>query len=230
MNFLQIVQRACSESGIVPGEGRPASVSGASGIEAKFCNWVASSWSDIQSMEPNWFWLRREFDGAMVSLQMRQNAASLGASRFRSWMPFSDDGIGLFTIYDPALGRADEGEICFVPYSTAVAWDRGVPLAARPSAYSIDHLSQLVMACPPDKAYRLRGTYNRSVQVLTKDSDTPECPPEHHELIVYRTLVKQAAFDVVPEQMSYWMSEHDRMLGNLRREQLPDIRLGGPLA
>lgn len=230
MTFIELVQRACSESGSIPGEGRPASVVGARGHELKFVGWVRSAYADIQMAEESWLWLRREAEGQLISGQSRFTPEALGAIRFRSWVPFSDAGQPLLTCYDPAVGRLDEAGLCFEPWAFAQMYDRGDPEPGRPQVASVDDQGRLFIYPRADKPYTLRYSYARAPQVLVADLDVPELPEMHHELIVYRALLKALNFDEAPNQYAYWKAEEQRMMAQLRTTQVPRLMLGGPLA
>ena len=230
MTFLELVQRACAESGTVPKAG-PDSVSAAPGIMAKWVGWVRSAYMDIQTAESSWKWLRAEVEGTLFEGQNRFPPAAFGiADRFRSWRPRSDRGYPLWTTYDPDVGIKDEAELCLVEYDELSYAARGEAAPGRPWLVAEDDAGSLAVWPMPDKPYRVRLAYNRSPQVLRADLDTPEMPEHHHELIVYRALLKGLTYDEASVQFPVWQQDVERMMADLRDTQLPKPVWGGPLA
>jgi hypothetical protein len=228
MTFIELVRRACEESGTVP-QRFPESIVGAPGIVSKWVKWVQSAWVDIQTAETSWKWMRAEGEGPILVGQNRFTPGDLGATRFGTWRPRSDRGWPLWTLYDPDRGIADEGEVRVDPYDLVARSARGEVQTGRPEWFAIDDEMRLFVWPWPDKEYRLRYSYNRAPQVLAVDGEVPEMPAHHHELIVYRALLKGAIYDEAPSQFPYWQAEAARMMHLLRDTQLPALEWGGPL-
>lgn len=229
MNFVELVRRATQESGTVPRPG-PPTVTGQTDILAKWVDWVRSSWMDIQTAEPDWLWLRREAEGVLVTGQNRFTPAALGADLFRSWRPWDEYEWDAWTLYDPAIGLRDEQTFEISNYGQVRRYARGEVETARPQWGAIDEAGNLFVWPRPDKEYRLRFVYNRAPQILRADLDVPEMPEHHHELIVYKALIKATVYDEGLTQFEYWRSEAARMMADLRDTQLPRLVMGGPLA
>lgn len=228
MTFLELVRRACEESGTVP-RAAPDSVVGAQGIVAKWVRWVASAYADIQTAESSWKWLRSEGEGVLFSGQDRFSPVGLGAERFRTWRTADDEGFPLWSLYDPVLGIGDEQTVILENYGRAARYARGEIQTGRPSLLAIDDQMNVFTWPRPDKIYHLVYAYNRAPQMLVNDLDVPEMPEQHHELIIYKALIKNLNFDQAMDQFAYWRAEDRRMMADLRASQLPGYTWGGPL-
>lgn len=231
MNFLQLVQKACEESGVVPGMDRPASLSTSDEMERRFIGWVREAWDDIQTDQIGWLWMQQDFDVPLLEAIGRYSATALNLSRVSAWVPYDGYGRAQFTVYtDPA--RADESHLLHMEYGLfRQNYLVGAERTGRPVAFSVSPKNELVFGPLPDAAtYRVRGVYNASPQTLTAAADVPEMPAAYHMLIVYRALLKADVFDEGPGRLPYWLSEKERLGGALRGNQLPRAVLGGALA
>ena len=229
VTYLELVRRTAQESGTIPDGQAPASVQqgGRAGLVA---TWVRQAWLDIQNAQASWLWMRDEWTGALEAGRDRYSPADLGAERFGEWLHEDEDGLPLTTIY---LGTpADEARLHRVDWLRMRSrFGMGDQTLERPGRYAVDPQQRLVFHPMPDAAYTVRGLYRRGPQTLTEDGDTPEMPERFHFLIVLRALLSLATYDEAPNQMMVWQMQEGRLMGDLRRDQLPMMRLaGGPLA
>lgn len=207
--FLQLVNDVGRESGTM-GQQVLGSVSGASGRWSKVVSWTRQAWEMIQRDRTDWSFLRKTFDGALVAGQQRYTPAQLGIADFGSWPRFDVHGQHpSLSLYDPAIGRTDEVKLTRMDYDCwADSYDFGVTADNRPTSYTFDSDRQLCLGATPDKVYRVRGRYRRSIQSLTADADTPYIADDHHQIIVWRALMllgddDEAAFEVASSGLQY---------------------------
>lgn len=194
--FLQLVNDLERESGTISQGSRLGTVVGAPGRQEKMVDWVREGWRLIQTARTDWPWMKEEFTSAAVTAgDPRYTATELGINDLQAWVQRRES----LTIYDTALGRADETSLRFFSYEEwKLRWDRGVHADDRPVDAAIDHKGQLCLGSTPNKSYTLRGEYHRRPQVLLNDGDVPWLPEEHHNLIVWRAMVLLGEHDEAP--------------------------------
>lgn len=195
--FLQLVNRVERESGTIGQSQRLSSVTGAVGRQEKIVEWTARAWEMIQRLRPDWTFTRNEFTASLAASQARYTAAELGITDFGSWMPEADD-FSPFSLYDPAIGRADETRLRIRDYRIwRDAYDFGAPGANRPNIIAFDPQRHICAGPVPDRIYTLRGAYRRAIQTLSADTDEPYIAPDHHDTIVWYALTLLADHDEV---------------------------------
>jgi hypothetical protein len=84
VTFLEIVNRVRQNCGISGAD--LSTVTGATGESLRIINWVNESWLDIQSMRPNWHWMRRSVAFPLVAGQATYTTAQTGVTDFGHWL------------------------------------------------------------------------------------------------------------------------------------------------
>lgn len=241
MTYLELVQKAVAESGVVPNAGppgtataRPASFAAAVGIELKFIAWVQDAWRDIQTAQTRWRWMKRTFTGAITSGGGSTYSATdldAGLTRVAEWIPITDRGEQAFSAYLTATGVSDELPLIYVPYDEFFPRTRGTqPTADRPTHFTVDPDNEVVFYPAPGGSYTVRGLYLRAPQVMTLDADTPELPTRFHDMIWIGALEKADLYDEASTRYPVWAPRRRGMMAELIRDQLPQMRLAPPLA
>jgi len=227
MNFLQLCQDLARDSGTLAGGATVSTVLNATGRIDKMRSWVAKAWLNIQNDRPAWPWMQREFVSALVPAQARYAAVDLGiAERFDSWVK---DGPrwNTVTLYDPAIGKEDEGSIIYLDYDCwRGLYARGVHDGNRPTEWSIDYDGNMCFGNTPDKAYVIAGEYHRTPQVLVADTDVPELPAKYHGAIIWEALKIMGVLDGDQQGASAAIGQYMQDRNNLYRDYLPDITIG----
>ena len=226
--FLDLCQAVARDSGTVSGA-QPVSVTGQSGRLAKIVQFTAEAWTDIQNSRNAWLWMRKEFEAVTIAGTAEYTAASWNIVDLAAWI--IEDGS--VTLYDQAIGPADEHEI------TPISWDRyrviygrGAQVQQRPVACTVKPSNgALVLGPAPDGVYVVRGEYRAAPQLLAANTDVPAMPVRFHDAIKFRALQLLAEHDEAPTAIATAAANYRRMLGELERDQLPQITInGGPLA
>jgi len=228
MNFLELCQAAARESRTVD-SGRPLSVVGQVGREAKFVHWVREAWREIQIERNAWRFMRRYYSAGLLPDTMAYTPASLAITDLNRWI---DEKIDRVTIYKTSLGAADESEIRPLDYADFRAtYLRGVHDANRPMHWSVSPDNELMIGPKPDAAYTVQGPYQRTAQVLVANADTPICPTDYHMVIVWRALKMMSDHD---EALAVGGTADFRartLMNLMETTQLPQLRMAvGPLA
>lgn len=186
--FLELVNDVARESGTMGGQ-TIGSVANASGRWSKVVHWTRQAWELIQRERSDWTFLRKQFTGTLYAGKARYTQVDLAIPDFGSW-PFPNSDGRRFTLFDPAIGRADEQPLPRIDYDTWLnRYDVGVPGQNRPTEFAIGDDRALYVGLTPDRQYMLRGHYRRAVQALTADDDQPYINPDLHQAIVWRALM-----------------------------------------
>lgn len=224
-DFLTICNEVARESGTVTT--RPGAniidVATATGRQAKIVGWVRMAWVMIQTArsEP-WPWMIGEFSKSMVIGQSRYVGGAGGFalprfSRFVVDRQTQDETYLPFSIYDPAIGVADE---CAITRCDLSFWkqtySRGVQTNSRPTEYAIDRNGDLLIGRAPDKAFTIKGEYVKAPQRLAANGDIPEIPEAYEDIILYRALELLGEHDEAANQIATarreWQAIHYDMV------------------
>lgn len=232
--YLQICQKVAQESGTVPTLGEPTSVASQTGRLKRIVDWVNWAYGDIQRLSPHWRWMSADFIGATTAGTASYSASAMGIdSRFRRWITQGPHGDPMFTIYKTADGAADEGPLKMMSYD----WMRRhafignwLTEMSKPIYITIDPSDQLVLFPCPDDTYTIRGRYQKNEQTLSENTDVPEMPSHFHDAIHLKAMVDLLTFDEAFNQLPIYQKRYMDVLHVLKKEQLPDIEFGGPLA
>lgn len=234
MTFLELCQEVAKDSGTVPGDSKPQSVLGNSGRLASIVAWTNEAYDRIQIESDHWRWLTTEFEAPLVSGSQRYTATSLAiTSRFSHWMPEKEGSESGFTIWNTDIGRSGEGSLCYLnwpEFRRAFLRGDAASNTGTPAYFAIDDSDRIVVHPTPSGNFKIAGSYYKSPQSLTENSDIPEMPARFHRLIKWEALVQLVIFDEAPEQLDLWTRYRDRMLSDMRGQQYRRMRIAGPLA
>jgi hypothetical protein len=222
--FLKLCQDMARESGAVGAA--PSSVLNQTGRQGKCIEWVRDAWTQIQADQPDYFFLQGSFSQPLSINNMIYAPTSLGIVSFARWLSDSP-GFKPVTIYESG-NQAEETTLTFVPYHKwQQSYDRGVHDPNKPIVWSIAPDRSLVVGPKPDKAYILRGSYQRGPQELAADNDVPIMPSQYHQIVVWRACMNLAASDEAQAAYAYAKARHDPILLNMQRDLLPSFETGG---
>ena len=206
--FLQLVNDVERESGTISQAQRLSTVVNPIGRQEKIVNWTRQAWEMIQRDRADWTFRRAQFTGDMVIGQTAYTASELGITDFSGWLN-KNPHFHPFTLYDNAIGRGNETRLRSVSFEQwHDAYGIGVANSLRPNVIAVGWDRSLNVGPPPDKAYKLRGWYQRSIQSLVADSDVPFIDPDYHQAIVWRALMllaedDEAQFEIATSGRAY---------------------------
>lgn len=230
MDYLGICQKVARESGTISGAA-PTSVLAQTGRLLKVVAFVNDAWQQIQNQRAQWRWMQGEFSVAATIGTARYTATVWAITSFGEWITDTPE-YSPVTLYDPAIGVADEGPLRAITYDQwASLYNRGAQENNRPIRYAISPANEFCLGPIPDKGYVVKGRYRKTNQVLAANTDIPNMPVRFHDLIVYRALQLLGGHDVAPGELSDAVSKALPLMQQLERDQLPTMRMaGGPLA
>jgi hypothetical protein len=225
MTFLELCQMVARESGTVSGT-LPTAVTGQTGREGKIVYWTQEAWRRIQNSRRGWRWMRAEFEKPIGASSQRYTAAAFSLDRLADWITEPDT----LTVYDTAIGVADEQSIPFIPFDEYRArYERGTRIAGRPVHFSVSDAGEL---CFPkmDTDYTVRGLYRKTPQSLAANTDIPEMPLRFHDLIAWDALQLLAEHDEADFHVIINRTRKSELMADLMRDQLPRVATAGTLA
>lgn len=229
--FLALCSTLAQESGAVGTA--PAAVTGQTGRQAQCVGWIKRAWELIQNDSADWAWMQAEITAVALTINdMSYSGSDLGiASRFACFRGdrYTEDGLYRpWTLYDNSIGQADETELTEISYEAwRRSYDRMTHDAQRPCYYALAPDNTIRFGPKPDIAYRVRGEYRKSIQVLAADADEPELPTRFHDIIVWRAVMLSAQSDEAGDAYQGALAKYTEMMMALQRDQLPEITIGG---
>lgn len=237
--FLQLAQdlrRNC----LIPGTG-PAATQNQSGQAERMVKFIRDAYTELQNEQPNWRWMRGNFQLNTVA-NVRQyaynatglagtvidsdTAAAIPTDRFRRWWIEEGDTM----IYRLADGVATRHTIPFNDWTAhRRTWYLGQQNAGYPSELSIDPQDRIRLGATPDGVFVVEGEYQKGPQILVVETDVPEMPPRHHDMIVAMAMKKYAASMAAPEVYAQAQDVERQHRSALETDQLPVPKFGAPL-
>jgi hypothetical protein len=210
MNFLELVKRTFTESGL-SGVG-PASVTNQTGMNAKLVNWVRDAWIDIQAAHQSWKFLRKkEVRTLAVSKRVYAMVGDLNLPSVRKW----DERV-LF-IRDTATGeRAPLRYLDYDDFELAYATFQ----PGRPSTFTVDPDYNICFNATPDKAYAVDFHFWMTGEKLVEPEDVPSIPEDYHMVIVWKALTRYTSHDGAEKMKVDVHEEFASSMRALERNQL----------
>lgn len=190
--FLELAQDLRRESGQT-GTG-PASVTTASGIEARLVNMVKRAWLKIQNHPKDWKWMWQDHDTGSGALQTILNTTDYVLTNTEKVHT------NTFRCYLTATGTSDRQRMRYMDYEAfqtkygVIDADAGRPIVATRLPNG-----NLRLHPKPDAVYSIEFEIQKTPQVLSANSDTPEMPSRFHDLIVYEALKHYGKAEDAPE-------------------------------
>jgi hypothetical protein len=228
MNFLQLVNRARSESGVSGGD--LTTLTGLTTLESKrFYNWVQQAWIEIQAAREDWIFLRKNLQFTCTALTGDYDP-TVSPMSLADFANFKVDSFRCSTVGSSLF---DEQIMNFQP------WDRYRDLYLfgpmrtnymRPVVLSVTPAKHLALGAIPDVPYVITGEYFAQPITLSADTDAPAIPNRFHMLIVYDAMLQYAAFESAPEVEARAQKGRNKLWAELLREQTPVLVSGPPLA
>lgn len=229
--FLQLCALLATRSGAIGTV--PSSVLAQTGRQAKCVDWIMNAWMLIQNDLPEANWLAGEVSAVSLTINtMSYTPTTIGVSaRFGSWKgDRMVNGIVYrpWTIYDNSIGQADETELKQIGYEHwRRDYDRNTHTATRPLYYTFAPDDTIRFGPKPDIAYKVRGEYQKTPQVLAADADTPEMPSRFHEAIVWRAIMLMGGHDESDPAYNQAAAKYGETMLAIMRDCLPKITMGG---
>ena len=225
MTFLQMVQRLRQESstsGAVPS----TTVSQIGDIK-NLCDWISTSWMDIQNEKSDWFFMRQPISFNSVAGQQSYNQTQTGLASFGNFK------IDSFRQYRVSGGYGTEQRLNFLPYdSFRDMYQYGAMRTTQqmPVIFTVDPSKNFLLGPIPDDIYTVNGEGYAMPTEFALDTDRPTLPAQFHMAIVWRALMYYGQKEAASEAYSHGQNEYNRLMSKLYSDQMPTIMFGAPLA
>lgn len=224
--YLQLCNSLIRKCGISGGS--IGSVSGQTGEMLRVVNWIDEAYRQIQLVQPNWNWMRKQCSFSTVASQGSYTPAQAGASDVSNWKTDS------FRCYVTSAGVRSEmflDEVEYDSFRDTYIFGNLRLSYSRPTviAFGPDYSVNLGMA-PDSSDYTIVGEYYCTTQYLTLDGDIPLMPAQYHDIIVHRAMVMYGMYESAQEVVAEGTNLYNAMIRRLGRDLLPDVMVGGALA
>lgn len=226
--YLELAKKVARESGTID----PAaitSVTGLTGRPNKIVQWVEQAYTNIQNSRRDWGWLIEGFSQPLAQGTAVYTPASFNLTRFSNWVPDKDCWYMPVTVYDPTIGTSDESAIIQIPHELwRTKYNRGDLSSTywnRPTEWAISPRNEICFGPIPDKAYQVRGQYQKGPQTLATGSDIPEMPSRFHDMIVWEAIRLSMIHDGAYQEAQFPTLEMVGLRHELELDQLPEVTL-----
>lgn len=237
MNLLSLLQEAKREMGVSGPE--PTTAQNLTGEMLSVRKWVLDSYREICAAKANWKFLRSRFSVPTVVGQEAylitactdtKLAAGMTVNGFARWITEKHD---TFRIYLTADGIDTQQNIWPMSYD----WFRfqyqrtNPPASNKPVHFAIREDDNAILLGPkPNALYTVIGEYYRRAPDLDADADVPLFPERFHMAIVWKAVQKYARFEEDGGLYAAAQVDYKAVYAQLLKDQLPRLRLGGPMA
>lgn len=211
MTYVELARAVRARMGL-QGSG-PSDVGSTIPIEQQIVQAVYDTWIDIQNYRTDWRWMRNtdSFEtSAGVTVYALSSIFDPGY-RFRN---FHKETFYVTVDNQKQLMR-------FLNYDTFQQMYNNTDTNNKFYDFTIRPWDNAVVIPPPDAVYTVNFDYQKSNQLLANNSDTPEMPTQHHNLIVYGALEKMGIAILSMEQYDHYSQQYAIEMGQLMREQIP---------
>lgn len=223
--FLQLCQAVRQESGI-SGVG-PLSVLNQQGELKRVVDWVQRAYRDVQNLHRNWKFLLNDFTFPTIVGTQEYTPDAVSLPEHQSWK------VGSFRIFENARGWDDEVWItyyCWDDFRDKYIRSGNRDTTGRPFAWTIRPSDEAIVLWPiPDTDYTIVGEYYKRAQVMVNNDDKPIFPQQFHDVLMWRAMMFYSTFENAAPEYAVAKGEYGDTLSKLRRDQLPEITVGGSI-
>jgi hypothetical protein len=224
--FLELVKDLARQDGSIT----PASITSVvaqTGRPELMVNLVQKAYGNIERWQQDWGWLVEEFTAPLVPGHPLYTNLSFNLTRWSNWVGDKIEGFQPLSLYDPALGVADEGALDQVSYDWwRQRWGRGDQNSMywdRPIEWAVSPKGELAFGPWPEFAYQIRGQYQKGPQKLVANGDVPEMPERFHDLIVWEASRLLLVHDGAYQESQFPTQEMAALRHELEVDQLPEV-------
>lgn len=216
----------------------PSTIVGQSGQHLKMINWLIDAWTELQNRYENWRWMRSSFTVNTVAstdtyayTACTDSKTSVTIARFARW--WAHDRLNSFKAYLTSGGVSGQYRLIYLDYEAfkhIYKFGSQQSSTGQPIYVSVDDDDRFILGPNPSAIYTITGDYQRGPQTLAVDADTPDMPSRFHDLVAWYAIERYATHMVAPEILAQSRLQAGRLMGELELSQLPQFRMGGPLA
>ena len=239
MTYLEMVKRLVSELGVELPE-KVTSVlttpANSYGTTTEFINkcvvWINQAWLEIQEDQTDWDFMRKQGIFPLVKGQDQYEIPlQAGLEDYDGIRPFvAPIQERYIWLTDGAQSPAVRTHCYYIPPELYFGYYNRLNVVPGQSyKYTFTSNGCILLHPPPGSpSYSLEFRYQRTVQELAEDTDTPTgLPSKFHMLIVYRAMGYYSGFDEAGAQFGRALKLERRMMNKLYIEQLPEYMVSG---
>lgn len=232
MTLLQLAQMVKREAGITGS----ALTTVQSPVEeiARVVASISFAWTELQNLHEDWMWMRHGFYFNTVAqiqsygyAQCTDVDTNLPISNFANWKTDS------FRKYPVSTGPSGEMILPYWEYDSfrdLYLFGTQRTNYAPPVVFTVNPQKSILLGNAPDAIYNVNGEYFRGSYGLSLDNDTPDMPPQYHEMLGWKALEAYGLYESAPEAVLKGQTHYKGFLSRLEADQLPKISWGAPLA
>ena len=187
------------------------------GYQGMLATYVKNAWLNIQALRPDWHFLRTKVTFNLTTSSQKYSVLNVFPSSL------GVDPVGSF-IVDRFL-NSDGDKLTYIPYNQWILGDYSTASAPRVFTIHPSSLTGYLSFNAVDTTYPITAHYFRKPQELTLATDTPLCPSEYHDAIVFTAAADLGAFLGNSDIYSNFSVRADHMVGSLMRSQNPSKRV-----
>lgn len=221
MTYLELVKKLADETGTFEADEITGVTAPVISHERKLVDWVKQAWIEIQNESRDWLFMRDTV--TLNVLDGVQEYDLTAIPRYEHLIPYT---AGICTRY---IVLDDKYRVRFIRYERWRGWrdmDRLIDRERRPRFYTVTPDDTLVLDSIPTESGELRFDIHLLPQELAVNADIPELPGRFHRMIVYHAIINYSGEDEAAFQMQRAIRQYDGMLAQLRRDQIPELKVG----
>jgi len=214
MNYIELARAVRRRLGI-QGSG-PSSVDTTIPIERQILKAVSDVYIDIQNINPNWKWMRSSASFNTIAGTTEYSLATIltPTYRFSRWLPH--------TFYITVNSK--KSRLYYVEYDTFQYRFANNTTNGKFSEFTIKPMNKSIVIPRPDSIYTITCDYQKSAQVLSGNTDTPELPIQFHNVILYGAMEGMGVSVASPEEQMYNAQKFVEGVGQLMRREIPETK------
>ena len=239
MTYLEMVQRLVSELGVeLPGKitsvlTTPAtSYGGTTEFINKCVKWIAQAWVEIQEDQTDWNFMRNMGIFDLIEGQAQYDIIlQVGMEDYDGIRPFVAPVQSRYIwLVNDTVTPMLRTHVYYVPPELFFGYfDRLETTPGQSYRYTFKSNGCVLLdPAPGPTAGKLEFRYQRLVQELAQDTDTPTgLPTKYHMAIVYRAMEYYSGFDEAQPQYGRALKLGKRMMNKMYIELLPEYMVPG---
>jgi hypothetical protein len=213
--YLYLVNRTRQECG-VSGQALLTLQGTLTDESARFRDWIADAWRDLQISRPNWRWMRKS-GSFNTTGTATYSASSANAPDLGSWIEDS------FRAYKASIGTSDEqflDKMEWDDWRNYYGYNTQRIMQSRPMNVAIKPNMDIALGPIPDDTYTVVYDYFRTATELVADTDNPcstnnGLPTRFFLLLIYGAMRSYASHEAAPEVMDRAVREYRRLSDKL---------------
>jgi len=223
MNLLQLCNRLIDEAGITASH--LTVTAGQTGELARVVQWIQSAWLDIQNARTEWRWMRKS--ATILTVAGQSGGYDAPDADVATWC------LDTARNYPTATGNVAEVFMDFVEYDDfrdSYLYGALRTAQSRPMVFTIEPANTLAFGPVSNGDYTVTNDYFSRAAELADDTSEPGMPARFHMAIMWRALMLYGGYEAASEAYARGQNEFTVLMSMLEIDQLPMIRMGGPLA